>query len=251
MRLAVRFIAFLFFISTSFSAFSEAPLLKNHTRELKISSVDAWLPYIYLDENNKLTGSDYVLLEQVLTDMGYGLQQVSFISDNRRFYALENTMHEVVVGAFKNEKRKEVSYFSKPYRTETVGLFYQKKGLFKGDRINLAHKIKKKGVVGVMNRAAWCGEEFEHLKQTYPNHIVHIESQHSRLKMLELGRVDFVIGDVVSVKKHLKAKNMRKFKLHPETIYQADIHFAFSKHAVDESFMKRFNQALMKRLKEQ
>lgn len=252
MKLAVRALLFPIILLVSFLAEStHAKQAHNPPHLLKISVVDSWPPYIYIDENNQLAGQDYELLKSVLEEMNYGLKLVSNVSDNRRFYALGHALHEVVVGAFVNEERAEVSRFSIPYRSEKMGLFYTDPDLFKGEKLELEEKFDLKPVVGVMNLAAWAGEAFEELKISYPENILHIESQYSRLKMLELGRVDFTIGDTVSIEQRAKELKITNFILHPDIIFEANIHFAFSKKAVDEAFMRKFNIVLSRKLAEQ
>lgn len=255
MKLAVWALLFplIFFVPVQ-AAMSHADITKpsptRPSKFLKIAVADNWPPFIYLDENNRLAGQDFELLESILIELGYGLRLVSNVSDNRRFYALGLSLHEVVVGAYINEERQKVSRFSLPYRSEKMGLFYTNPALFQAEKLDFEEEFDLKPLVGTMNLAAWAGEAFEEVKRDYPDNIMHIESQYSRLKMLALGRVDFTIGDTVSIKLHAEKMGIENFTLHPDILFEADIHFAFSKDAVDDEFINRFNAVLQRKLAE-
>lgn len=217
---------------------------------LSISVSNTWMPYVYLNEQRELDGRDYALLSKTLDELGYALERVESAEQNRRLFQVQQSFHDVQLGAHKPHNTQDPVYFSIPYRQKTIGLFYMQPELFSGSPGDLEASLREQECIGAANEKQWYGEDFQALKEQYPQRILHVESQVSQLRMLQKGRVGFVIGDVLEVKALASKLNIDNLMQHPYPVFIEDIHFVFNKEKVDQNFMIKFNQALRARLRE-
>lgn len=216
---------------------------------LSISVSNTWMPYVYLNEQRELDGRDYTLLSNTLDELGYTLERIESAEENQRHFLAQQRIYDVQLGANKSRNHEQRGYFSIPYRQKTIGLFYLQPELFSGGSNDLEALMQEQECIGAVNSKHWYGDNFHALKEQYPQRLLHIESQVSQLRMLQKGRVGFVIGDVLAMKALADKLNIDNLQQHPHPVFVEDIHFVFNKEKVDQDFMAKFNQALRSRIR--
>lgn len=215
---------------------------------LSISVSNTWMPYVYLDEQRELDGRDYSLLKNILEELGYELVRVDSAVAEQSHFQQHFGSNDVQLGVKMSADNMHASYFSIPYRQNKIGLFYLEADLFSGDEDALVSALQSGDCMGAANHKMWFGEEFQKLQSEFADYLLDIESQVAQLRMLQKGRVKFVIGDALSVKALANKLKIRDLIQHPYPVHVEDIHFVFSKDKVDMAFMNRFNAALQTRL---
>lgn len=213
------------------------------SNQLTMSFSKAWLPYIYRNDEGQIAGSDGTLLRKTLQQVGYQLHAYP-IPENRLKNIITDGDIDVAIAAFKNETREKSNWFSIPYRKEKVGFAYLTENKVKFQGKSIFELILKNYSLG-LNNGAWYGEQFEQeVKHQHKYQCFHIEGSTRRLKMLSLGRIDIIIGDLLSMKATVKELGITNITFGEKVIFEDNIHFMFSKKRVDKTFMHQFNQAL-------
>lgn len=214
-----------------------------HQETLNIATGQQWRPYIYIDEHGALTGSDVVLLKQLLKPLGMTLNAVR-APEQRLLTMAQMEQLDVAVGAAWNEERTEHFYYSLPYRDESIGYSYlsQFEVRFRGKA--LLQMLENNVLIG-LNNAGWYGEWFEYtVRPQYQSQLVHAEGSERRLKMLQLERVDIVIDDINVLKAHKAHLGIDNLIVSNNVLEVQPVHFIFSKNKVTPAFMKKFNAVL-------
>lgn len=236
----------LFLITTSYTALSPASTMVTEP-SLALAFGRDWAPYVYKNESGDADGQDYMLLNKVLASMGYKLDIVEQ-PEQRMTLNIEKGMVDVTLGAAQTEQRQRSNYFSIPYRSETIVFGYRKSQHPSFHSMSI-YELLKKGHIVAMNHSAWFGYRFEHeIKSHYATQLMHAEGTERRMSLLDLGRVDAIIGDRQVLEVAAKKLGIDDFETAPFVINQTPVHFMFSQHRVNTDFITEFNHQLRLRL---
>ncbi len=240
----------LFFINSAFFSFQSFSAHEEDKNVLYISVDSPWLPYLDVSDSGEIGGTDVTLLSDVLAEMGYQLKSMN-IADYYQGIDAEHGRIDVSLGVFKTPKRMVNNWFSVPYRYEKVGIaFLANRSNKLTCRSSQLGKMISAGSVIVMNKSAWYGKVFEEkFMQQYRHQVFHIDGATKRLKMLKMNRADIVIGDVEVIKESANSIELEDIVICNELIFKDEVHFMFSKYAVDEEFMRKFNKSLKLKIK--
>ena len=233
-QLCVLFIPFLF----TFEASSDNA---KPIDQVIVSSRTDWPPYSYLNKNGELLGSDIAILKATLNRMNASFDYVTGIPAKR----LEKSNHKLgfntVLAATYNDKRSKTHYFSKPYRDENVMVYVSNPKYTKYESIE---QLLRNGLVGAINRSAFYGDKFEKLKLALPDSLLHIDTSHRRLELLQTERVDFVINDAGHMDYLAKTSNNSTQVIASFILQRQNVSFMFLKTDFSANFVKDFNAAL-------
>lgn len=204
-----------------------------------------WEPYSYFDKAGELIGSDIDLLRQTMSHMNQTIAYVPNIPLKRLASSKGKLGFNTVLAATYNAQRAKDYYFSKPYRTEKIGVYFSNKAFLKFDSVE---QLLKNKLIGSLNASAYYGEEFEQLKTKYAAQFYHSESVRRRVKKLISNRIDFIINDVGTMEYTMRKQGLNNIYQADFLVIESEVSFMFLKSEFSPEFITRFNQSLVKTL---
>lgn len=226
---------------------SQLAIASELPKQLKLAVDKGWAPYVYLDEEQSICGTDATLLLTVLEQMGIAVRRVD-IPSQRLKIKINNGEVDIVIGAAKNKERQRKNYFSESYRSEKISYAYLKSAYIQlNDPIEI---LLDTGSVVAVNLAGWFGEPFEALKAQYRGQLVHVEEHRRALKMLKLNRLHAMVGDRFSLMVMIEDVAKGEMQVSNTIIHEQPVYFMFSRQKVDQQFMATFDSYLMQNLGE-
>ncbi|MCO4799450.1 MAG: transporter substrate-binding domain-containing protein [Colwelliaceae bacterium] len=231
---------FLIFSTYSYSALATTDICE---APLKLSSTSDWYPYLYQDEDNRSTGVDVELLTIILNRMGCQLEVVHF-PERRWLLELKRGGFDIGLGVSKTTSRLNEFLYSKAYRNEKNKFAYRMSDVDINPAINLQEILKLNKIIAI-NAAGWYGDEIQKAKLNY-KHFNYGAKTVNRLILLNYGRVDIVVEDEIVLCSDILRNEFKKIRVHPTVLFEAPIHFIFSRKSVSLEFVDMFNNILDK-----
>lgn len=231
--------------------FSSQPVLSDtqHTgscvAHFKLGIGEPWPPF-FMYENKQYFGIDIDITRLIFKKLNYCLEIVKLPSSARGLAQLKRGEIDFLNAASFNEDRAKIGLFSSAYRSEAMRVFYHEKNRDKF-QISSLYELQKQDLVGVVNLGAYYGEEFSSLMRetSFNTKIASVPSVEQRMKMLELGHVDFVIDDIVPGRYYLRNHHKAMLEMAPYVVHDNPIFFLFSRKTVSPEQVTLFNQAIV------
>ncbi|OFI32435.1 hypothetical protein BFC17_06895 [Alteromonas lipolytica] len=203
-----------------------------------------WKPYVYIDEHGQRAGEDLLLLNRVLDRLGYQLNTEN-LPEQRMALEIQQGQVDVVLGAAYTKAREAQNFFSVPYRKEIIVLGYRHSLHPEIRDMDINTLLAQDGLVAV-NKSGWFGAAFKQdTLAHYDSNLVHAEGTHRRMQLLDMDRVDAVVGDSKVLQAAADEMGIDDFVIAEKIIHETAVHFMFSRARVDAAFMQRFNTALL------
>jgi polar amino acid transport system substrate-binding protein len=206
---------------------------------------ESWYPYQYNDKEQKLTGLDFDIFNAIVKQAKLN---VSYTETpwKRHLHDIKIGRMDIAMGAFKNKAREKFSYFTAPYRMETVKLFVLS-GMSKQIKLpSLQALINSNFMLGVES-GYYYGDDYQALlrKDEFRDHINEVTDLEENISHLFKGHIDGFLADPVTMKAFAdKYKLHNEFEQHPLDIYHSGIHIMLSKQSTSLAMLKRFNKAI-------
>lgn len=210
-------------------------------QQLRLAIDKGWAPYIYLNDEENICGTDASLLSKILADMNVMLVPIA-IPGQRLKQEIASGDVDVVLGAANNANRRKHNVFSEPYRQEIITFAY-----LEGSYVQATDPVElllDTGSTIAVNMAGWFGKSFEQLKHTHRKQLVHMEEHKRALRMLKVNRLHGIVGDKFALQVMIDDIEASHVKISQTIIHQQPVAFMFSKKAVDETFLQTFNDIL-------
>ncbi len=219
----------------------DAVTLKN---DVVVPASITWPPYVYVSDDQQLSGPDIDLLRRVLTRIGYSLRHVH-VPLKRMMANNDGLGINANFSTTYSAARAEKYYYSIPYRREQVAIFYVAD---KFDAVTTLAEFFKQARLIALNTAGYFGETFQALSDSHREKLVHSETAQRRLRQLASGRVDIMVGDVPNIEYWIATEGLTGIKQSSFLVSEKDQSYVFLKTAFDEAFMAKFNQVLREEL---
>ncbi|MEH6631590.1 MAG: transporter substrate-binding domain-containing protein [Halopseudomonas aestusnigri] len=201
-------------------------------------------PFIYLDEQQHLTGFDVEVAEQAFTLMGCDAKWLE-MPWARALVNMENGHVMVLASANMTSERKAFSHYSIPYRVSRQSLFLREGSHHRCT--SLTSCIGNENVIGIQ-RSYLYGAPFDDVihDNDFRSNFTVTTSMTQSLKQLHSGRIDGLIGNIPVVWYLAEQVGVSS------VLYQTKIkntagseqHFMFSKKATRALDVVAFNAAL-------
>lgn len=202
-----------------------------------------WPPY-YFEEKGQARGIDIEIVEHIFSQSDYCLHFIKMPSSARALVELKKGTIDFLYGASFSDERAEYAIFSKPYRHETIRLFWRKDEHNEYKNASLFDLFAAKLQVAT-NRGSHTGGYGIALteKENQP-YITHVPTIERRMKMLALRRVDFTIEDEIAGLFYLQNQLSKSIEMHPYIINQNNISLLFSKKNTSAQEVTIFNNII-------
>lgn len=242
---SLRIIATLVLITGCFSLLAAEQITPNCTKTLKLGVGEPWPPFVIGGPDN-YSGIDIEITRLVLQKLNVCLEIVKLPSSARGLQELKKGEIDFLNAASFTEERALIGFYSMPYRTEAMRIFYHihNKPKFKFQSV---FDLLQKDFIGVVNLGAYYGPEFEAMmsQSSFANQITSVPSVEQRMRMLELHHVDFVIEDIVPGRYYIQQQQKFNIEMLPIVVHDNPIYFLFSRETVSQEQVNQVNQAIM------
>lgn len=190
---------------------------------------------------------DQIILQQVAGELHWCLDwEKRETNITRRLAMIRDGEVDVLIGASRTEERAAYSWFSVPYRDETVLLFVRNDQRDKFNGIRSFERLLNSGADLIAVRDCWLGSDYaEHRDELLAMHRVsEVDSYAQGRGMLQVGRGDIMIApDTFSDYLRVQAESpIATLDWRP---YRAPVYFMFSRKTVSPDQVKRFDGALL------
>jgi polar amino acid transport system substrate-binding protein len=206
---------------------------------------ELWYPYQYHNAEQQLVGLDLEIFNAITKQANLNVEYTE-LPWKRHLQYMKSGKMDVAMGASKNNEREKYSYFTEPYRMETVKLFVLF-GTSKQIPITSLKTLTNSDYMIGIESGYYYGKEFQSLiKDTeFQAHINDALDLEENIALLFKGHIDGFLADPVTVKAFADKYNLHnEFEQHPLDIYQTGIHIMLSKKATSIAMLKRFNDAI-------
>lgn len=216
------------------------------TAHFKLGIGEPWPPF-FMHDNDQYFGIDIDITRLIFKKLNYCLEIVKLPSSARGILQLKRGEIDFLNAASFNEERAKIGWFSSPYRSEAMRIFHHQKNRDKF-QISSLYELQKQDLVGVVNLGAYYGAEFSYLMQetSFNSKIASVPSVEQRMKMLELGHVDFVIDDIVPGRYYLRHHQNAMLEMASYAVHDNPIYFLFSRKTVSPEQVSLFNQVILR-----
>ncbi len=193
-------------------------------------------------ENNKLTGLDIEILENVLLELGCKADFKEIPWERHLHYVEEGTV-DIALGANETPERKKYANFSIPYITEYIYFYTLKSEISK-------YQFKNEKELGDLNLSlgvisgAFLGDEFQKLidnKILVKNkNLFEVNSEKQLVEMLLSHKIKgFILGEYAP---HLHQDILP----HKQKMFEHSTHIMLSKKSIPGPFITEINKAIKK-----
>jgi polar amino acid transport system substrate-binding protein len=226
-----------------------------HAADSKLTAGwELWYPYQYTvqddsqgnEQDKALTGLDIeifkIIIQQAKLSVAY-----KELPWKRHVQQIESGDVQLAMGASKSDQRSKFSYFSLPYRTETVKLFVPK-GKAIDIKLNSLERLShSKYMIGIEG-GYYYGEKYQRLSKStsFQSHINEVIDIEQNINLLNKGHIDGFLADPVTLAAYIKQHKLeQEFEAHPLEIYQTDIHIMLSKKSTSFELLNTINEAIL------
>jgi len=208
-------------------------------------------PYSMRDPGGEIKGMHPDLLREVMKRIPCKLQFVE-LPWARAVVYLKDGQLDILPNALKTPERQQFAFFSIPTDSSRNVLFVTNKSAKKFDLKNLGDIIGTDFKLGVQVGAAYSEEYDELIKNPkFSEHLIRISTLQSGMKMLNAGRIDGQFADEVTGLLLLNELGLsRAIRVGSVVTSREPSFIAFSKATTDESFVRKFDEALSNMMKD-
>lgn len=206
-----------------------------------------WYPYMF-EQGDGYKGIDYEFMARIFDELGCHVDVIS-LPERRAHQDLARGDSLVMSGATITHERQRHAYFSKPYRGETMSLFYLSKS--DSEKASASEVIKGSSMIAI-NGAAYYGpfiEDFRH--NDLVNKFQHVPSLQKRVEMLERLRADAMVEDHIAGCYYIFSQRPSlSNRVKWIRVNQVEVAFMFSKGVVSPEFITIFNRTMQQLIKQ-
>lgn len=223
-----------------------APVMAECSKTLVVNQA-AWKPYMYRDQTGAMAGLDYELIKGVLDQAGCDYVFVEHPS-NRALVGLEHGEVDLVAGASITSERQRYGRFTRSYRSEEIVLVTRAADRDRLTASSLQELVSSHPIVlGAVN-GGYYGEEYDALDRDAlyrNNRLILVQDVERLIGMLELGRIDAIVGDMVSL--HVTAGSLglgHRIAIHHHLLSSDVVHLLLSAKSTTAEDLKVINDAI-------
>lgn len=225
-------------------AANESKVVEAHECKLRLG-YEAWEPYQYTALDQKAAGLDIEIIAAVSKNMGCQL-----VTSQGTWVDLVAQLREgsidILAGASKTPAREQFAFFSAPYRQEQFQLFVLTAKSASMPESSLSDFIAKGYKVGIISEYVY-GDELSALSQDLNKKEQFVEASLGELNIARLmdGDIEGMLEDSFVARSMLRRKGLSD-QIGPQgiTLQSNDVYVMFSKSAVPEATVMKFNQSL-------
>ncbi|WP_431687545.1 substrate-binding periplasmic protein [Hahella sp. NBU794] len=206
---------------------------------------ESWRPYMYKNEEGRLSGLDIELIQAVADRMGCQLE-FSEIPFKRHLLQLRQGKIDLATSVQKTAAREEYAWFSQTYRTSASNLIIRREDADRYHFKSFKEMTQSRFRLGV-TRGYFYGDDVNKYieKEDGQLHVEDVVSDELNLMKLLARRVDGIFADpivIYSLARDIGRKD--EIAVHPLGLVSDTFYIMGSKASVSPKTMENLNQAL-------
>ncbi|OFJ48567.1 ABC transporter substrate-binding protein [Janthinobacterium lividum] len=209
-------------------------------------ALEQWPPYLYRDAHGKYTGLDLELVQAIFKEARCTLVTLPELPTVRRQLLFQKGELDMLPAASYTSERQTYARFSVSYRDETVGIFG------KAGRPAVQHPASSFGQLTrgastlLAPKVGWYGADYEaaRIALEQDGRLHTFGSFHQGILMLDAGRAELLLGDVLAVRYEARQQGVALTAL-PFLALRAPIHLMLNARNTSEAELARLNAAIV------
>ncbi|MCC7599870.1 transporter substrate-binding domain-containing protein [Janthinobacterium sp. FW305-129] len=208
-------------------------------------ALEQWPPYVYRDAQGRYTGLDLELLKAIFKEARCTLVTLPELPTARRQLLFQKGGLDLMLAASETPERQSYARFSIPYRDEAVGLF-SKSGAPGSQRqiASFAQLARGKSTL-LAPKVGWYGAQYAAVRPALDKagRLNAFGSFQQGVRMLDAGRADLLLGDVLAVRHEARLQGVALSTL-PFLALRAPVHLMLNAHTTSTADLARLNAAI-------
>ncbi|WP_219136174.1 ABC transporter substrate-binding protein [Janthinobacterium sp. UMAB-60] len=208
-------------------------------------ALEQWPPYLYRDAQGNYTGLDLELLRAIFKEARCTLLSVPELPTARRQLLFQKGELDLLPAASDTSERHAYARFSVSYRDETVGLF-SKAGTHAAQRqVGSFDQLARGKSTLLAPKVGWYGADYAAARPALEKagRLNTFGSFRQGILMLDAGRADLLLGDVLAVRHAARLQGVALNTL-PFLVLRAPVHLMLNARTTSADDLARLNAAI-------
>lgn len=208
-------------------------------------ALEQWPPYLYRDAQGNYTGLDLELLRAIFKEARCTLLTVPELPTARRQLLFQKGGLDLMLAASETPERQSYARFSLSYRDEAVGVF-GKAGTPAAQRhVGSFGQLARGKSTLLAPKVGWYGADYAAARPAMEKdgRLNTFGSFQQGLRMLDAGRADLLLGDVLAVRHEARLQGVALTAL-PFLALRAPVHLMLNAHSTSTADLARLNAAI-------
>ncbi|MEG1115596.1 MAG: transporter substrate-binding domain-containing protein [Janthinobacterium sp.] len=208
-------------------------------------ALEQWPPYLYRDAQGRATGLDLELLRAIFQEARCTLVTLPELPTARRQLLFQKGGLDLMLAASETPERQSYARFSMAYRDEAVGLFSKSGAPAVHRQITSVAQLARGKSTLLAPKVGWYGAQYAAARPALEKagRLNAFGSFQQGVRMLEAGRADLLLGDVLAVRHEARLQGVALSTL-PFLVLRAPVHLMLNAHTTSAADLARLNTAI-------
>ena len=208
-------------------------------------ALEQWPPYLYRDAQGSYTGLDLELLQAIFNEAHCTLVTLPELPTARRQLLFQTGGLDLMLAASETPERQSYARFSISYRDEAVGVF-GKAGTHAAQRhVGSFGQLARGKATLLAPKVGWYGAQYAAARPALEKdgRLNTFGSFRQGILMLDAGRADLLLGDVLAVRHEARLQGVALTTL-PFLALRAPVHLMLNARSTSTADLARLNAAI-------
>ena len=208
-------------------------------------ALEQWPPYLYRDAQGSYTGLDLELLRAIFKEAHCTLVTLPELPTARRQLLFQKGGLDLMLAASETPERQSYARFSIAYRDEAVGLFSKSGAPAVHRQISSVAQLARGKSTLLAPKVGWYGAQYAAARPALEKagRLNAFGSFQQGVRMLEAGRADLLLGDVLAVRHEARLQGVA-LNILPFLVLRAPVHLMLNAHTTSAADLARLNAAI-------
>ncbi|PKB23376.1 substrate-binding periplasmic protein [Janthinobacterium sp. 64] len=208
-------------------------------------ALEQWPPYLYRDAQGHYTGLDLELLRAIFKEAHCTLLTAPELPTARRQLLFQKGGLDLMPAASETPERHSYARFSISYRDEAVGVFSKSGSPHNHQQIaSFAQLVRGKSTL-LAPKVGWYGAQYAAARPALEKagRLNAFGSFRQGILMLDAGRADLLLGDVLAVRHEARLQGVALNTL-PFLVLRAPVHLMLNARTTSAADLARLDAAI-------
>ncbi|MGK5038063.1 substrate-binding periplasmic protein [Janthinobacterium sp. LB3P118] len=208
-------------------------------------ALEQWPPYVYRDAQGRYTGLDLELLKAIFKEARCTLVTLPELPTARRQLLFQKGGLDLMLAASDTPERRSYARFSISYRDEAVGLFSKSGSPADHRQIGSFEQLARGKSTLLAPKVGWYGAQYAAIRPALEKagRLNTFGSFQQGVRMLDAGRADLLLGDVLAVRHEARLQGVPLTAL-PFLALRAPVHLMLNTRTTSAADLARLNAAI-------
>ncbi|MGK5076914.1 substrate-binding periplasmic protein [Janthinobacterium sp. HLX7-2] len=208
-------------------------------------ALEQWPPYVYRDAQGSYTGLDLELLRAIFKEARCTLVILPELPTARRQLLFQKGGLDLMLAASDTSERQSYARFSVSYRDEAVGVFGKAGDAAVQRHIGNFGQLARGTATLLAPKVGWYGADYAAARPALEKdgRLNTFGSFHQGVRMLDAGRADLLMGDVLAVRHEARQQGVALTAL-PFLALRAPVHLMLNARSTSTADLARLDAAI-------